>query len=181
MDYKSFLKDYEGGQNQSLRQAEEVIHIDIVRSFKKHGEYNQEELKSILKAYAAFDKEVSYCQGMNYIMGFFYLHERDAELSFKSFVKLMEKHMKTMFDKDFNQLKTNFFKLNRLVDIYLPDLSEHFKVEFKGVFSFLTFFRMRRLMLVFMLLHGLLQLSAAHSNFLQNPSYLKKSGTSSFW
>jgi len=123
------LKDYEGGNNQSLRQAEEVIHIDIVRSFKKHGEYNQEELKEILKAYAAFDKEVSYCQGMNYIMGFFYLHERDAEMSFKSFVKLMERHMKTMFDKDFSQLKTNFFKLNRLVDVYLPDLSEHFKNE----------------------------------------------------
>ena len=129
LDYKSFLKDYEGGQIHALKQAEEVIHIDIVRSFKKHGEYNQEELKNILKAYAAFDREISYCQGMNYIMGFFYLHEQDAEVSFKSFVKLMDRHMKVMFDKDFRQLKNYFFKLNRLVDIYLPDLAEHFKVK----------------------------------------------------
>jgi len=130
LDYKSFLTEYEGeNKTQALKQAEEVIHIDIVRSFKKHGDYNQEELKDILKAYAAFDKEVSYCQGMNYIMGFFYLHEHDPELSFKSFVKLMDRHMKVMFDKDFRQLKHCFFKLNRLVDIYLPDLAEHFKNE----------------------------------------------------
>jgi hypothetical protein len=67
---------------------------------------------------------------MNYLMGFLYILSKDADITFKLFLRLMQKHMETMFDKDFKQLKIYFFKLNRLIEVYVPDLADHFRVPF---------------------------------------------------
>lgn len=61
-------------------------------------------------------------------MGFLYINTQDPELSFKIFVKLMDNFMKGIFDDDFKQLKLYFFKFTRLIELYAPDLAEHFKV-----------------------------------------------------
>jgi len=81
-----------------------------------------------LESYATYDKEVSYCQGMNYMMGFLHINTLDADRSFKAFVRMMEKFMKGLFDNEFKQLKIYFFKFNRILELYAPDLAEHFKV-----------------------------------------------------
>ena len=82
---------------------------------------------------------------MNYIMGFFYLHTRDADLSFKYFTRLMQKHMNTMFDKEFKQLRNYFFKLNRMVEIYIPDLADHFAVILISLICLVIFLKAEKI------------------------------------
>ena len=85
-------------------------------------------MQDLLKSYAAYDKKISYCQGMNYVMGFLYINTQDPEASFKIFVSIMDRFMKGIFDDDFKQLKLYFFKFTRLLELYAPELAEHFRV-----------------------------------------------------
>ena len=114
-------------KEKALKNVEEVIEIDVQRSFNNHKNCDPQILKNLLKAYAAHDREVSYCQGMNYMMGFLYINLQDPELSFKCFCKTMEL-IRPLFDHEFKQLKKVFFKFTRILELYLPELSDHFKV-----------------------------------------------------
>jgi len=130
LDYKELHKEYqELPEDKSIRSVEEVIQIDVARSFNKHPDSNPTVLRELLESYATYDKEVSYCQGMNYMMGFLHINTLDADRSFKAFVRMMEKFMKGLFDNEFKQLKIYFFKFNRILELYAPDLAEHFKKE----------------------------------------------------
>jgi hypothetical protein len=40
----------------------------------------------MLTIYSIYDPQTSYCQGMNYIVGWLYTHTMDEELTFKFFV-----------------------------------------------------------------------------------------------
>lgn len=51
----------------------EIISMDVVRSYKNNPNMNSTALQNILNAYAIYNLEVGYCQGMNYIAGTFYL------------------------------------------------------------------------------------------------------------
>jgi len=62
------------------------------------------------------------------MMGFLHINTLDPDRSFKAFVRVMERFMKGLFDDGFKLLKTYFFKFNRVLELYAPDLAEHFKV-----------------------------------------------------
>ena len=66
---------------------------------------------------------------MNYMMGFLYINSQDPQKSFKAFVSLMDRFLKGIFDNEFKQLKIYFFKFNRLLELFAPDLAAHFKVS----------------------------------------------------
>jgi hypothetical protein len=54
--------------------TEEIITLDVNRSLHLHGEYlNPTILHSLLRTYAFFHSDISYCQGMNYIAGYIYI------------------------------------------------------------------------------------------------------------
>ena len=78
--------------------------------------------------YAQYDGKVSYCQGMNYIMGFMLSLFKNEETAFKFFAIVMVKRMKGFFDNEFKILQCLFYQLDRLIAIFLPDLSSHFEV-----------------------------------------------------
>lgn len=63
-------------------------------------------------------------------MGFLYINTQDPDKSFKGFVRLMERFMRGIFGDDFKLLKTYFFKFNRILELFAPDLAEHFKVVY---------------------------------------------------
>ena len=65
---------------------------------------------------------------MNYIMGFLLMSIKDEEMTFRFFCQIMNNSLKEVFDKDFYKLKSYFYKFNKLLEIYLPQLSIHFKV-----------------------------------------------------
>ena len=70
--------------NEIISNVEEVINMDVQRSFTKIKEIDPEILTNILKTYAFFNPEIEYCQGMNFVAGFLYLFFRDEETAFKA-------------------------------------------------------------------------------------------------
>ena len=86
-------------------------------------------MKNLLRCYAYYNPETSYCQGMNYIVGFLLLNFKDEELTFKCFLSLMEYYLEGLFTKEFKRLKLLFYQYNRLLHICLPNLAQHFKVR----------------------------------------------------
>ena len=72
--------------------AEDVIYKDIMRTFpadKRHKEdwnSGKNKLFNVLKAYSNYDPEVSYCQGMNFIVFIFLKNlDQDPVWNFKSY------------------------------------------------------------------------------------------------
>ena len=66
---------------------------------------------------------------MNYIMGFLLMSIKDEEMTFRFFCQIMNNSLKEVFDNDFYKLKCYFYKFNKLLEVYLPQLSIHFKVN----------------------------------------------------
>ena len=60
-----------------------------VALFNAPGGYGQRGIYEILSAYAAFDPEVGYCQGMGFIVGLLLIHLEDYETVFWAFVHII--------------------------------------------------------------------------------------------
>jgi|LauGreDrversion4_2_1035121.scaffolds.fasta_scaffold573966_1 hypothetical protein len=109
----------------------DAIEVDVLRSFNNLKTISQENLNNILKSYAIVNKNLDYCQGMNFIAGFLYLAFNKSEAhAFAVMKSLIFKHkMHEMFNTELPMLKLNFYQLDRLIAIILPDLHMHFKVR----------------------------------------------------
>ena len=74
---------------------ERLIRKDIQRTILGHAEFavdpatGRNKLYNVLIAYANFDPEVGYCQGMNFIVGMLVLHILNEEDAFWCFVYIM--------------------------------------------------------------------------------------------
>lgn len=80
--------------------------------------------------YAVCNPELDYCQGMNFIAGFLYLFFKDEAIAFAVMRELIRKfNMTKLFNTELPMLKLNFYQLDRLISILLPDLHAHFKVS----------------------------------------------------
>ena len=88
----------EVAENSVPSAIEEIITLDVNRSLHNHGEYlNPTILHSLLRTYAYFHKDISYCQGMNYIAGYLYIKTRDEQEAYRIFEYLMEVRFKELF------------------------------------------------------------------------------------
>eukprot|EP00041_Stephanoeca_diplocostata_P024348 m.615527 g.615527 ORF g.615527 m.615527 type:complete len:1089 (+) comp22506_c0_seq2:201-3467(+) len=95
--------------------------------FQEEGGQGQKWLYRICKAYAVYDEEISYCQGLSFIAAVLLLHMPEEE-AFVMFIKLMfDYNVREMFKSGFADLQLKFFQLDRLIDEMLPDLHAHFK------------------------------------------------------
>ena len=125
IDYFAFLNKIKLAAKDDI---EEVIALDVARSYQNSEIVPSESLKNVLSVYAFYNKGVGYCQGMNYIAGTILFHYRNEEASLKVMVALIEKfHMSDLFENDLPKLKMFFYQLDRLISIRLPDLHEQFK------------------------------------------------------
>jgi len=70
--------------------VEEVINMDVQRSFTRLKSVDPNILTCILKTYAFFNPEIEYCQGMNFVAGFLYLFFRNEEKSFRALQEIIE-------------------------------------------------------------------------------------------
>jgi hypothetical protein len=97
-----------------------VSKVDISSKYNK--------LFNVLKAYAVYDTEVSYCQGTNYIVAMLLKNNNSERACFWSFVQIMnDKKWRDLFT-----IKTP--KLLRMLDLIdnsiknnIPDLYEYFE------------------------------------------------------
>lgn len=116
--------------------------MDVNRSFNNLKLISGENLNNILKAYAIVNqKQLDYCQGMNFIAGFLFLvfggaenPQRAEACAFAVMKAVIHKFkMHEMFNTELPMLKLNFYQLDRLIAILLPDLHMHFKVSFSVI------------------------------------------------
>ena len=125
IDYQAFLKRIKTSPQPEI---EEVMGLDVARSYQNSQIVSGEALKNILSVYAFYNPEVGYCQGMNYIAGTIYSHFRNEEISLKFMVALIEKYnMTDLFTSDLPKLKQFFYHLDRLIGMELPEVHELFK------------------------------------------------------
>jgi hypothetical protein len=110
----------------------DAIEVDVARSFNHLKEVSASNLNNILKSYACVNSEVlDYCQGMNFVAGFLYvIVGRREDLAFALLKAVIARYsMHHLFDSQLPMLKLNFYQLDRLIAILLPDLHTHFKDE----------------------------------------------------
>ena len=111
-----------------IHSLNDIIDIDVFRSYQGNDLMPPQILKNILKTYAFYNEEIGYCQGMNYVVGTIYLQIQDEALSFKVLVSLIDKfQMKNLFISSLPKLKLFFYTLDRIIGLILPELHEKFK------------------------------------------------------
>jgi len=114
------------------KQVADTIQVDINRSFNNllHA-VTHENLSNILHTYAIVNPTLDYCQGMNFIAGFLYITTKSEALAFTIMAEVIKRNdMATLFNTETPVLKLDFYTLDRLISIFLPDLHSHFKVSF---------------------------------------------------
>ncbi|KAL4471664.1 hypothetical protein ABPG74_008557 [Tetrahymena malaccensis] len=127
-DYLQYKKEV--AINAKHDQIEEIITLDVNRSLHLHQDrINSNQLQSLLRIFAYYNTDISYCQGMNYIAGFLYLIILDEAQTYKAFHTVMNTYFKQLLTDNFEQLKVVFYQLERLIGIFLPELAEHLKQE----------------------------------------------------
>eukprot|EP00002_Diphylleia_rotans_P034172 TRINITY_DN7322_c0_g1_i1.p1 TRINITY_DN7322_c0_g1~~TRINITY_DN7322_c0_g1_i1.p1 ORF type:complete len:395 (-),score=72.98 TRINITY_DN7322_c0_g1_i1:126-1310(-) len=106
------------------------IKSDLARTFPEHpwfleGAPGQALLYDVLKAYSLFDQITGYCQGMNFIVGILLL-QMTPERAFWTFVQMMKNYgLHRLFQLNTNGIQKMMFKLDYLLEIFLPQLSIH--------------------------------------------------------
>jgi ecotropic viral integration site 5 protein len=127
MDYQKILSVLSNSSN-LIGELKDLIEVDVARSFQKNPEIHSTNLKNILEVYAYYNKDVGYCQGMNYIAGTLFLVTQDEEISCKCLSSMVEIFsMNSLFTNNLKKLKKLFYILDRLIVIILPELNESFK------------------------------------------------------
>ncbi|XP_031628112.1 rab GTPase-activating protein 1-like isoform X2 [Contarinia nasturtii] len=113
--------------------CETVIQRDINRTFpankffKEIGGSGQDALFKVSKAYAVYDTEVGYCQGLTFIAASLLLHMPEEE-AFCVLVALMyEYKLRDLYKDGFVMLSLRLYQLNRLIKDQMPKLHEHFE------------------------------------------------------
>lgn len=115
--------------------TEQIILRDVHRTYPAHENFrsNNNDSSSLLdslfkvcKAYAVYDEEVGYCQGLSFLVAALLLHMPE-EQAFCVFVRIMQHYgLRNLFRNNFDELYLKFFQLEQLLKDQIPDLHNHF-------------------------------------------------------
>lgn len=89
----------------------DVIERDINRCYPDHVMFNdesgagQKHLREILQAYAHYNPDVEYCQGMGFLVGMMLMHIPQPEDAFWLLVATIQTHAKYLFAPTLSQVK----------------------------------------------------------------------------
>ncbi|XP_050733709.1 rab GTPase-activating protein 1-like isoform X2 [Eriocheir sinensis] len=115
--------------------SDQVIQRDINRTFPAHdyfkevGGVGQDALFKISKAYAVYDEEVGYCQGLSFLAAALLLHMPE-EQTFCVLKKIMfEYGLRELFRDGFEVLHMRFYQLGKLIEEHIPELWQHFQEQ----------------------------------------------------
>jgi hypothetical protein len=111
--------------------AKDIISLDVKRTnFEKDKEENREKIGNILRCLSKCCPDVNYSQGMNFIAAFLIMINGDEEESFYLFLSLLlTSDYGNLFMKDLANLKSYFYVFERILDILLPELYNHLKMN----------------------------------------------------
>jgi hypothetical protein len=129
--------EHEPGTYESLLQqespCEEQISRDINRTFPCHvlfhdqGGLGQQVLYNVLKAYAVYNPNVGYCQGMGFIAGLLLMYMGEEDV-FWLLVRLCQDYqLEPLFLPDLPGLERCTYILDGLMAAFLPSINKHLK------------------------------------------------------
>ncbi|KAI5787632.1 rab-GTPase-TBC domain-containing protein, partial [Peziza echinospora] len=116
------------GAKKTVAQLEKVIKRDLGdrTSFGKY-KVDQKALLNVCKAYALFDPEVGYTQGMTFVATPLLMNMPEEE-AFCLFVRLMCKYgLRSMFQERMRGLELRLYQFDRLLEDLEPRLSVHLR------------------------------------------------------
>ncbi|KER20533.1 hypothetical protein T265_10936 [Opisthorchis viverrini] len=107
-----------------------VIQRDLARTFPAHSffrqQVGQEYLFQVGRAYALYDEEVGYCQGLSFFAAVLLLH-MPVEQAFALMVQVNNHYgVRELFLNDFDGLHMRLYQLEKIVQDQLPDVAKHF-------------------------------------------------------
>lgn len=114
--------------------TEQIILRDVHRTYPAHENFRSgagsssllDSLFKVCKAYAVYDEEVGYCQGLSFLVAALLLHMPE-EQAFCVFVRIMQHYgLRNLFRNNFDELYLKFYQLEHLLEDHMPDLHQHF-------------------------------------------------------
>jgi len=138
------------------QEVEDMLQKDVDRTMSELKLWREEilcgnnKLFNVLKAFANLDTEVSYVQGLNYIVAIMLIYIQDEETVFWCLVFLMNnKNWREVYTKDFPKLKSMCRTLEKRMKIQHPEVLRHllnnemitegtFAAHFMTLFVYLT-------------------------------------------
>ncbi|ORY03968.1 RabGAP/TBC [Basidiobolus meristosporus CBS 931.73] len=110
---------------------DKAIVLDLSRTFPTVEEFmavgglGQTKMFKVLKAYAVYDTEIGYCQGLGFIVGTL-VRQMSEPQAFCVFMQLIETHsIRSMFLPDLQGLELRIFQLRSLLHTHFPSLFKH--------------------------------------------------------
>jgi len=100
----------------------------------------QASLRRVLKAYSVYDREVGYCQGMNFLAGMF-LTLMPEEEAFWLMVSVMNEQpckMRGLFGEGMKETHLVLYVAEKLIQQFLPKLNKHLEREHVHITMFAT-------------------------------------------
>jgi hypothetical protein len=88
--YEDFKRKVEANLDM-IATVEEVINLDVSRSEHQMPGVDPLVLISVLRAYALYNPEMEYCQGLNYVAGLLLMVFKDPELAFRALTVIVER------------------------------------------------------------------------------------------
>lgn len=81
---------------------------------------------NVLTAYAVYDHEVGYVQGMNMVAGALLYHIKEEDQTFWGLVELMdEQELRMIYLSGFEMLKKHISNIDAFMHRKIPDLANH--------------------------------------------------------
>eukprot|EP00041_Stephanoeca_diplocostata_P014048 m.252170 g.252170 ORF g.252170 m.252170 type:complete len:500 (+) comp19557_c0_seq3:192-1691(+) len=117
-----------------LQQYLEIIDRDLDRTFPHNERFSivggegQKELRDVLRAYAVYNEELGYCQGMGMVAGTL-LMQMPTEQAFWCIVSMCDKYVKGFFDAGLSEVQICATVLQSLLRTELPKLHAHLEKE----------------------------------------------------
>ncbi|KAI8992169.1 rab-GTPase-TBC domain-containing protein [Mycotypha africana] len=108
----------------------DVIERDIARCYPDHVQFmdesgqGQKDLSHLLKAYAQYNPELEYCQGMGRLAGLMLMH-MSLEDAFSLFVATIDRYMNGYFTPTLSQLHIDAYIIGQLLEDHQPKLAHH--------------------------------------------------------
>ncbi|KAI9597504.1 rab-GTPase-TBC domain-containing protein, partial [Syncephalis fuscata] len=110
---------------------DKIIIRDLARTFpgvpmfREAGGKGQRALGRLLRAYAIYDAEVGYCQGLGFLAGPLLMNMPEVD-AFCTFVRLLDSfNLRTMFTPTMSGLHLRLHQLSRLIEMHLPAIYAH--------------------------------------------------------
>jgi len=126
---KIFYKNLSEEENTIDIKNEDYIKKDIYRTFNKEkiSDKNIKKLENILINFTKIDKKLGYCQGMNFIAGFFLKITDFEEIeSFFLFLNFFQ-NIRGFYINNFPLYKIYLYIFNYYFKIFFPNIFKHFE------------------------------------------------------